>query len=42
MLAAPEPRKLSWWERFIPGALKRVYNRDPVNKSGDYFMNALL
>lgn len=29
----PEPRKLSWWERFIPGALKRVYNRDPVNKS---------
>ncbi|KAG0563408.1 hypothetical protein KC19_8G028600 [Ceratodon purpureus] len=29
----PEPRKLSWWERFIPGALKRVYNREPVNKS---------
>lgn len=41
-LAAPEPRKLSWWQRLIPGALKRAYNREPVNKSGDYLISALL
>lgn len=29
----PEPKKLSWWQRFIPGKLKRLYTMKPVNKS---------